>query len=337
MRLVSAWQYSKTKASLKIVRYVDRANVRWDEFVANSHSGTFLHTRRYLSYHRDRYKDVSLFLEDDDGQVIGVMPAALDPRNDQRVVSHPGITYGGLLHAGKLKGERMVRSFNAVCEHYAAAGYESLAYKAVPYIYHHPPCFDDLYALFRLGANRYRCDLSCVIDLQYRGPLSTRRARALQKARKYNLTIHEGVEMADRFWPILEENLLRKHNLKPVHTLDEILLLHSRFPMNISFVLASIKDQAVAGVSLYETDVVSHAQYIGSSLKGYECAALDAVLDHCISRAQSRGLRYFDFGVSTVEDGRVLNSGLHDFKAEFGGGGVVHEFFELNLKLFAKQ
>jgi len=272
-----------------------------------------------------------LIVEDDDGLTVGMFPAALDPQNPRRVVSHPGITYGGLLHGGKLKGERVVLALEMVCQNYAAAGYETLTYKAVPYIYHRPPAADDLYALFRLGGVRYRCDLSCAIDLQHRGSTSVRRIRSLEKARKRGVIVREGVELAGLFWPILEENLARKHGLKPVHTLEEILLLRSRFPVNIAFVVAFVGDEAVAGVTLYETDIVSHAQYIGSSLQGQANAALDATFDYCIKRASGNGRRYFDFGVSTVEEGRVLNTGLDSFKSEFGGGGVTHEFYRINL------
>ena len=38
-----------------------------------------------------------------------------------------------------------------------------------------------------------------------------------------------------------------------------------------------------------------------------------------------------DFGISTEDGGAVLNEGLVCFKEEFGGGGVVHEVFTLDL------
>jgi hypothetical protein len=37
-------------------------------------------------------------------------------------------------------------------------------------------------------------------------------------------------------------------------------------------------------------------------------------------------------GISTEQQGTVLNDGLYRFKSEFGGGGVVHEFFEIDLR-----
>src|SRR5713101_8013590 len=134
-----------------------------DEFVARAPMATLLHTRSYLSYHGERFRDVSVWLMDEKERLAGVFPAAIDPTDDKCVVSHPGVTYGGIVHVGRLRGERMIEALNALCRHYAQDGFETLRYKAVPYIYHRAPSNDDLYALFRLGARRYRCDLSSTI------------------------------------------------------------------------------------------------------------------------------------------------------------------------------
>jgi lipid II:glycine glycyltransferase (peptidoglycan interpeptide bridge formation enzyme) len=74
-----------------------------------------------------------------------------------------------------------------------------------------------------------------------------------------------------------------------------------------------------------------HAQYTAASTIGNKTCALDMVFEHCMVNASTQGARWFDFGISNEDGGQVLNDGLYRFKAEFGGGGVVHEFFELNL------
>ena len=75
-----------------------------------------------------------------------------------------------------------------------------------------------------------------------------------------------------------------------------------------------------------------HTQYIAASMLGYETCALDAVLAYCIAQATERQARYFDFGTSNGSDGESLNAGLYQFKSEFGGGGVLHEFYQLGLR-----
>ena len=51
----------------------------WEDLIDRSCNGTFLHTRRFVSYHRERFRDRSLLLEDRRGRVVGVFPAAESP------------------------------------------------------------------------------------------------------------------------------------------------------------------------------------------------------------------------------------------------------------------
>ena len=302
----------------------------WDRFCAESYGATFLHKRRFLSYHGNRFADRSIVLEHD-GQWIGIMPVARSPDRDDTVVSHPGSTYGGVVHRGQLRGEPMVEALVQVGRLLGADGIRCLQYKAVPSIYHRAPAQDDLYALHRLGARRYRCDLSACIDLHSRLPVAERRRRALRKAERAGVTIAYGRAHAAGLWHVLEDNLARKHGVRPTHSLEEITLLADRFQQEIEFVVARADDQVVAGVVLFRGGPAVHAQYIASSERGQEFSALDRVFDHCIRTASEQGARYFDFGISTESQGMVLNEGLHRFKCEFGGSGIVHEFYELKL------
>jgi len=303
----------------------------WDIFCGATHQATFLHSRLFLSYHGNRFQDCSLIFKEE-GRLVGVLPAAQHPDDNRSVVSHPGITYGGILHQDGLRGERMVEAFSMMCRHYAECGHTKLIYKAIPFFYHRTPAQDDLSALFRLGAQRIRCDLSSTIDLQCRLPVSERRKRSLKKARRAGAVIREGSEYLPAFWQVVTDNLKRKHQTVPVHTLAEVAMLAERFPSNISCVVALLADSVVAGVLIFATPTVDHAQYIASNEAGYEISALDAVFEHCIATAGGDGKRWFDFGISTENSGLALNEGLYRFKSEFGGGGAVHEFFEIDLQ-----
>jgi hypothetical protein len=156
----------------------------WDKLTAGSWNGTFLHERRFLAYHGDRFQHLSLVIEDDGGRIIGVFPAALDLQHRDTVVSHPGLTYGGVVHKGALRGAVMLEVLQEICGSYRDADFRLLRYKAIPHIYHTVPSGDDLYALFRLGAVRYRCDLSAAIDFESRQEPSKLRLRDLAKARR---------------------------------------------------------------------------------------------------------------------------------------------------------
>lgn len=305
-------------------------DIYWDDFCFGAYQGTFLHTRKFLSYHKERFADCSLVVEEE-GRWVGIFPAAIHPVHQNIVVSHPGITYGGLLHRGDLRGENMVVALDDIVAFYKKAGLEKLIYKCVPEFYHRVPAKDDVYALFRLGAQRVRCDLSSTIDIGNRQPLKERRRRGQKKAAKAGVIIRHGSAYLEPLWQVLSDNLKRKHQATPVHTYEEILLLTERFPENIKCIVGELDGFVVCGIVVFSTPTVDHAQYIASSEIGYQFSALDAVFAFAINCAEEQGKRWFDFGISTERSGSYLNQGLYGFKSEFGGGGTVHEFYELEI------
>lgn len=316
--------------TLTVRPYAPGDAAAWDIFAKDALQGTFLHSRRFLSYHEDRFRDRSLMLEEG-GALVGLFPAAEHPTDPGCIASHPGITFGGVLHKGALRGKRMIAAFDEMTSHYAAQGYRSLLYKAVPAFYAKAPADDDLYALFRLGAKVVRRDLSSTIDLENRLPVSQRRRRGVKKGRKSGVTIVNDISQLPEFWPVVEETLASRHGAAPVHSLDEITLLSERFPEHIRCVCATQGGRVIAGTVLFLAPTAHHAQYIASNPEGRDLSALDLLFEHCIDAAHASGARYFDFGISTEDGGRVLNEGLYAFKSEFGAGSTVHEFHELAL------
>ena len=148
---------------------------------------------------------------------------------------------------------------------------------------------------------------------------------------KLGVEIVEGSRYLPNMWDVLVENLASKHGTNPVHSLEEIELLADRFPEEIRCICAQMNGNVVAGVLLFATPTTHHAQYIASSETGYMVSALDLVFEYAIKSASAQGRRWFDFGISNENQGKALNDGLYRFKSEFGGGGTVHEFFELKL------
>ncbi len=316
-----------------IRRYMPGDAEAWDAFVSTSPMGTWMQTQRFLSYHGDRFQDRSLILLNTKKQWEAILPAAVDPKEPKRVVSHPGLSYGGLIHQGELRGEKMLAAFQEIISYYQAAGYQSLRYKATPAFYHQHPSQDDLYALFRLNAHRYRCDITSLIDLNHRPKPCYSLKRALQQAEKNQIGVSETENPADieALWLILADNLQRKHGAHPVHSLQEILQLKSLFPNAIRFIVGRKETDIVAGFVLFVMPMTTHMQYSAASEVGYDTYALNPIAEYAIALANTLGSRYFDFGISTESDGQILNQGLYRFKGKFGSGSALHEFFDVNF------
>lgn len=303
----------------------------WDDFCSESFQATFLHTRRFLSYHGNRFIDQSLFIMEH-GKLIGLFPAAQSPHDKTLIVSHPGITYGGVLHQGLLRGSKMIRLLNSLKIYYSNLGFKGILYKSVPTFYHLVPSQDDSYAFFVLGINRVRCDITSIIDLKNRMPMSARRRRCLKKSHSFGIVVEQGIEFIQKFWEVLVENLSASHDVAPVHSLSEIKLLMERFPNNIKCICGVLNGRVLGGTILFIAKNVVHAQYIASSEDGYKYSVLDRVFSYCIDLAASEDIRWFDFGISTENCGKLLNEGLFNFKSEFGAGSMVHEYYEMDLQ-----
>jgi len=297
----------------------------WDDFLSQSKNGMFLFRRDYMEYHADRFADYSLMFYAGE-RLIAVMPAN---RDGDLVVSHGGLTFGGVVSDKAMKASVMLEVFAALRAHLIESGLKSLIYKAVPHIYHQSPAEEDLYALFRHNAKMVRRDISSAILLKDKLPFSKGRKWAIKQAQKHGLEVRKNEDFG-QFMPIEAQVLGEKHNLRPVHTAEEIQLLAERFPNNIKLFSAYCDGEMLAGVVIYESDTVAHAQYIAANDEGKQKGALDLILDYLITDYY-RNKNYFDFGISTEDDGRYLNSGLIENKQSFGARAIVHDFYEIDL------
>lgn len=315
---------------ISLKKFTNSESRIWDNFCCKCIQATFLHTRNFLSYHGDKFEDYSLFIEEKN-KIIGLFPAAINPSDPQEIISHPGITYGGILHHGNLQGEKMLQILLLIRKYYSSKKFIKLTYKAVPYFYHQFPSQDDIYGLFRLNAKRTRSDLTSIIDLEKPFFLSERRKRSLKKSKIINSSITTDKRYLSDLWGVLQKNLMRKYGVSPIHTLKEIKQLSERFPENIITVYGLIDKIVEAGVVLFVTPTTFHAQYIASTERAQRFSLLDLIFEFCIESAISQNKSWFDFGTSNENNGLVLNSGLYQFKSEFGGGGAVHDYFEIEL------
>jgi hypothetical protein len=166
--------------------------------------------------------------------------------------------------------------------------------------------------------------------LSDRAKPSERRRRGLKKALK-SATVVAGVDQVRSLWRVLADNLTRKHDAAPVHSVEEMEQLIALFPSSIELFCAQIEGHVEAGVVVFKARTAWHAQYIAASETAYTVSALDALFDRIIADATSYGVRYFDFGTSNEREGMVLNESLYQYKHEYGGGGVVHEFYDIDL------
>ena len=313
---------------IKIERYTHAQSEMWDNAVRNSRNGTFMHLRGYMDYHSDRFNDFSLLAFNDD-KIIAVLPACLE---GDTLYSHRGLTFGSwLVPLRHFDVTTMLEVWRQASTFLCDNGVAHVINKPVPHIYHRYPCEEDLYAIFRAEGQLIECNISSVIDLDEALPLDR------GNRRNVNFALKSGVEVAESnewnaYWQMLDDLLMEKYGKHPVHSLEEITLLQSRFPENIRLYTATLDGEILAGVVMYFSGMeVAHCQYIASTERGRQLKALTLLFDHLIKETSLQGFRYFDFGTSNEDGGLYLNEGLVQQKCRLGGRGIVYNTYKIDL------
>ena len=313
-----------TVPEYSLIPFEDSLQPTWDGVVTSSRNGNLLHLRDYINYHANRFDERSVIIRKD-GKSLAVFPCN---RVDDRLISHSGLTYAGLIYGNGFRAADALAVVELLGEYVRDQNCRTLSYKAIPHIFHRYPADEDLYALHRIGAQLVRRDLSAAVQLANRIKLSDSRKNTIRKSVKHGVVIREGDFLAD-FYSLLTV-VLATHESRPVHSLDELEFLTTRFPGGIRLFGAFDQDHLLAAALIYDLGTVAHSQYMASSEDGKAVGALDFLLAHLLDVVFS-DKQYFSFGISTEDQGRYLNEGLVFQKEGFGGRGVAHDFYEWNL------
>jgi len=311
---------------INVCRYENTDKTVWDEFIRNSKNGAFLFERDYMDYHADRFVDCSLMFRDENEKLVAVLPANL---KDAALVSHGGLTFGGVVSSNRMKTPQMLEIFESLIAFARGEKLKRVVYKTVPHIYHAQPAEEDLYALFRSDAKLVRRDVSTTVRLKEKLSLSKGRKWTVNQSRKNKIEARQSEDF-ETFMRLEAELLATKYNVAPVHTAAEMNLLAGRFPENIKLFAAFLEGEMLAGAIIYASSTVAHAQYLAANHEGKRLCALDAVLQYLITDFYA-GKRYFDFGISTERQGTYLNNGLIDFKESWGGRATVYDAYEIEI------
>ena len=309
---------------IRVEPYTSQHKQIWDEMIAHGRNGVFLFFRDYMEYHNDRFQDASLLFFDGHS-LLAVLPAN---RNEDQVVSHGGLTFGGVISRHNFGAIAMLELFDVLRGWLHSEGVRTLLYKPVPHIYHRMPAEEDLYALFRSGARLVRRDLSSTLDMTCRAPMERLRRRQLKRG-KSAFVVRESRDYR-AFMDLVSSGLTTKYNIVPTHTGDEMELLAGRFPQNIRLYGAYRGEKLCAGALIYESTNVAHVQYGAGADEAKQEGAMECIYDELLERRYAT-IRYFDWGISTEQAGQWLNPSLVQNKEGYGARGVAYDLYELDV------
>ena len=311
------------KETVKVSAYKTENSNLWNDFVAGSKNGCFLFCRNYMDYHSDRFKDHSLMFFQND-KLVGLLPANVE---EGVLYSHAGLTFGGVISNYSMSTNLMLKIFEKIKEHCLSQGIYKIIYKPIPAIYHSIPSDEDLYALFRSDAKLIGRNVASCIYLPEKRKFETKRREAIKKAQNNGLVVKQSYDV-ESFMRLVEQVVTERHGARPVHTSGEMCLLASRFPSNIKLFASYRGAVMLAGCLIYESKNVAHGQYAANSNEGRALGAQDIIIDYLINDYY-KGKKYFDFGISTLDHGRILNEGLIAHKESFGANTIVYDLYEM--------
>lgn len=300
----------------------------WNNFVAHAKNATFLFHRDFMEYHQDRFEDYSLLIFDEKNHLKAILPAN---KVENTLYSHQGLTYGGLVLNQKTRLQEVIEIVHSVLKFLNENSVSSLQMKQLPTIYHESPSDEMEYLSFILNAKLIRRDCLSVINLETDFEFSSSRAEGIKRGTDFGLEFREEQDFTSFWNQILIPNLAQKHQAKPVHSLEEIMLLKSKFPNNIRQFNVYKEGKIIAGTTVFESDFVAHSQYISADESKNTTGSLDFLHNRLITYT-FRNKKYFDFGISNENQGQNINKGLLFWKEGFGARTIVQNFYEIETK-----
>lgn len=329
-------------SELTIERYSDAIAKEWDKFVFDtSANGTFLQSRRFLAYHpQERFDDCSLVFRKGQ-ELVAVIPACIKETAEGKVFSsHSGSTFGGIIVSPKYlaiaKGISLVDRLDAWIQE---EGFDAAVLKQTSDLFCRKESSSLEYALQHGGYESYS-EISFVIDYEsYSEPVEKNFTSSRRRDCKYGAK--SGCEFSrlrtdeelGEFYSVLEKSLC-KFRTRPVHTLEELLdFKNARLINEVEFYGVRLEGKLIAGSMVFLFDNrVFHTQYLAADSDYLDKFPMNYMDWNLIRVAKERGFKYFSFGISTEEHGRILNSTLATFKEGFGCSHSMNRTFSKTFR-----
>lgn len=316
-------------SNYRVEKYTKENRLAWDTFISGAKNATFLFARDFMEYHSDRFTDYSLLVYKDD-LLYALLPANIV---GDKLYSHKGLTYGSLVLSKSAKLLYTFEAFKALLAFLDAKAISTLELRNIPTFYNTMPSDELSYFLFKANATLIKRDALMVIDTSTKIKFQKNRREGINKAKRNGLTIAVD-DNFEGFWnEILIPNLQQKHGIAPVHSLEEIQLLAAKFPDYIKQVNVYKDNVIVAGTTLFLTKTTIHPQYVSGNSDKNAFGSLDLAYDYIINHFDS-SKRYFDFNISSEENGTALNSGLIFWKESCGARTYVADNYLIDTACY---
>jgi len=311
----------------------------WDEFVINqSRNGTIFHERNFLEYHSEqKFNDASLlFIKKKSNPPIisAVFPSVFLETSGVKVLSsHPGSSYGGLIYSPSISTSGVSDILEQIIDYAKKFQANSIEIRLPEQIiFSDPPDQELSFLLWHKGFNLKTRELSSAVFLQSRIPLSKLSKKtfswSVNRAKSEGLTVSYNFPV-EKIYHLIKNNLEKRYEKSPTHTLDELIDIKNRYPNRIK-AWTAMKDKIPVGVVVvFEINTRAvHDFYIAQDFKYSKFQPLYLIFDSIFHYYRDNHFDWFNFGISSRD--KWIKWGILNFKEGLGGRGVVRETWILN-------
>ena len=290
---------------------------KWDQYVIQSNDSSFYHQIGWKAVVEGIYGHRSFYLyaEDDDGNVIGILPTFLIDSFlfGKRMVSIPFAPYGGLCCKDVNVGKKLLDSMLCIGNDLNVKEYE---FRGSPFSLSYDFTSNSFYKSDYSQYVTFHKDLSNGIG--YMWDHIDRKARNLvRKASKNNLSfeiLNYSRSNVRLFYEIYLENM--KSLGTPVHSFEFFDKLGETFPEDVFISSVELSNTVIASLYLIRFKDCILSGW-GASLDQYlKYAPNNFIYWKALRWASEKEYSYFDFGRSE------LNSGNYFFKQKWRGNEI---------------
>jgi hypothetical protein len=271
-----------------------------------------------MDYHKERFEDHSLMFYKEN-QLICCMPAHIE---SQVFYSHRGLSYGGWI-LSEIGTENMHLLLEVFLEYIKDAIFSVsglLIVKAevqLPPTSYHTVHKEITSILKEKGFRVNRVLDNQFVKLDRQIGVSPKKSRGYRNGKYEELRIDRANDFKSFWSQVLLPQLQSRYASKPVHSIEEIELLASKFPEKIIQHNVYREDQLLAGITFFIKRDIVKSQYTASSPQGLKTDAIGYLYMEAMKEFQEKGFLLMDYGPVNERDGSV-NEGLLRFKKELG-------------------
>ena len=319
---------------MEIIEYTEKWKDKWDKFVLESNNGTMFHLQRFYDYHPEGKFNFNHLIFLHKGNIAAVLPGS---RIGNLYESPIGASYGSIV-TKDLKFSTAMELVSTLKEYGKQTGIKEILLTSAPRIYEKYQNENLDFALLWQGFEYDLHYISSAVKLdENRDIISRFQPTVRRNVRKTLKNPDIKVELNDRydeFYPILIENKSR-HNVKPTHSLEDLLKLKELLPDNIKLFMVYYKDEPIAGSNVFVcNNRVTLCFYNMLRYEFEKLKPIHRVMYEVVKWSTENGYEYVDIGVSqdTKADNPMTPSmSLIDFKEKFDAKTVMRNTFKINL------